>query len=324
MFDSELFKKALVEPALELGADSLNLVSGYATSTMVQEHIRYLKDKNVDASINLIIGMVKKDGIEKSHHLELVKLASSQLSTCHFSCRYVLQDKPVHAKVYAWLKGGQPLVGFVGSANYTLAGFGVRASQIEVLAEADPQKTYSFYQKFYEISKDCNDSSIKSTEILREPPTEILRESSIIKEPGQVYKTVKLSLLTKTGEIAPKSGLNWGQREGRDRDQAYIPVRAPVNHTNFFPLKKPFAVLTDDGQSFVLVRVQDDGKALETPDDNSIIGKYFRNRIGVENGAFVYKEDLENYGRTDVTFAKIDDETFYMDFSSPVKLIQQE
>ena len=33
------------------------------------------------------------------------------------------------------------------------------------------------------------------------------------------------------------------------------------------------------------------------------------------NGAFVTKEDLERYGRTDVTFYKIDDEQFFMDFS---------
>ena len=32
-------------------------------------------------------------------------------------------------------------------------------------------------------------------------------------------------------------------------------------------------------------------------------------------GAKVTKDDLERYGRTDVTFTKIEDELFYMDFS---------
>lgn len=87
-------------------------------------------------------------------------------------------------------------------------------------------------------------------------------------------------------------------------------------------MKTRFAVLTDDGQSFIFHRAQDNRKALHSPDDNSIIGKYFRSRIGVEDGAFVYRMDLENYGRTNVTFTKINDETYYMDFSVPFRHLQ--
>lgn len=57
------------------------------------------------------------------------------------------------------------------------------------------------------------------------------------------------------------------------------------------------------------------GAGIETPHNNSLIGEYFRNRLGLPNGAFVKKEDLIRYGRTDVTFYKIDDENYYMDFS---------
>jgi len=44
-------------------------------------------------------------------------------------------------------------------------------------------------------------------------------------------------------------------------------------------------------------------------------GEYFRNRLGLPNGAFGSKEDLLKYGRTDVAFYKLDDEQFFMDFS---------
>lgn len=57
-------------------------------------------------------------------------------------------------------------------------------------------------------------------------------------------------------------------------------------------------------------------KAITTPSNNSLLGEYFRNRLGVPNGAPVTKNDLLQYGRTDVTFYKIDDEQFYMDFST--------
>ncbi|MEI7485483.1 MAG: hypothetical protein WCK13_12300 [Ignavibacteriota bacterium] len=45
------------------------------------------------------------------------------------------------------------------------------------------------------------------------------------------------------------------------------------------------------------------------------MGEYFRNRINVANGAPVSTQDLLDYGRTDATFYKIDDETYFMDFS---------
>lgn len=309
---NKLFEKVLVEPALDQGADSLCLISGYATATMAHEHICSLAEKSIQASINVIVGMVKKDGIEKAQHLEMVKLARNKQSKCQFSCRYILQNEPVHAKVYVWLKESKPLVAFSGSANYTLTGF--KSSQIEVLNETDPKKSYSFYQKFYEISEDCNDPSINSMNIFKEPTR--------LNQPDKIYKAVTLSLLTKSGEIHKGGGLNWGQRKGREPNQAYIPIHSPVNKTRFFPLKTRFAVLTDDGESFIFIRAQDDGKALHSPDDNSIIGRYFRSRIGVEDGAFVHQTDLKNYGRTDVTFTKFNDETYYMDFSVPFRHLQ--
>ena len=63
------------------------------------------------------------------------------------------------------------------------------------------------------------------------------------------------------------------------------------------------------------MRAQDNGKAIETYGNNSQLGLYFRKRLGLPSGAFVTLIDLKKYGRTDVTFYKIDDENFFMDFS---------
>lgn len=60
-------------------------------------------------------------------------------------------------------------------------------------------------------------------------------------------------------------------------------------------------------------------KALTTPLGNSLLGEYFRRRLGVGNGEFVSIENLQEYGRDDVAFTKIDEEQYYMDFSMPVK-----
>lgn len=43
-------------------------------------------------------------------------------------------------------------------------------------------------------------------------------------------------------------------------------------------------------------------KAITTPASNALLGEYFRNRLGLANGAYVTAADLRSYGRTDVTF----------------------
>ena len=131
------------------------------------------------------------------------------------------------------------------------------------------------------------------------------------------FSVVDLSLITK-GTSAPgkKSGLNWGQRPGRDPNEAYIPVPTSVARSGFFPIdNEQFTVHTDDDHELILRVEQEKDKAITTPDNNSLLGEYFRNRLGLPNGAFVTRADLDRYGRTDVTFVDMQDGSYYMDFS---------
>lgn len=48
----------------------------------------------------------------------------------HYQCSYVYDSAPVHAKVYVWLKGDEPVVAFAGSANFTQSAFGESAGNI--------------------------------------------------------------------------------------------------------------------------------------------------------------------------------------------------
>ncbi len=74
-------------------------------------------------------------------------------------------------------------------------------------------------------------------------------------------------------------------------------------------------MLTDDGKTIICTRAQQNGKAIHTPHNNSLIGEYFRNRLGLASGILVTEGDLAKYGRSNITFYKIDDETYYMDFA---------
>ena len=130
------------------------------------------------------------------------------------------------------------------------------------------------------------------------------------------YPHVTLSLLSRDGTTGRRSGLNWGQRPGRHPDQAYIRVSKRIDEMGFFPnIGVRFRIITDNRRNLICVRAQQDGKAIETCDENSQMGAYFRRRLGVNLGEFVTRENLEDYGRTNVDFYRIDEETYYMDFS---------
>ena len=132
----------------------------------------------------------------------------------------------------------------------------------------------------------------------------------------EVEKVVLSLLHSRTGEVPAKSGLNWGQRKGREKNQAYIRCPRNIARSGFFPLEgQHFSVITDDGQLLILRVEQGGDKALTTPESNSLLGEYFRNRLGLLKGVYVNTVDLKRYGRTDVTFYKLDEEQFYMDFS---------
>src|ERR1043166_2882585 len=99
----DLFEKALIEPLTKNDANKLFIVSGYATALMAMRHIEYAKRLRKKFSIELIVGMTPKDGIERKNHLAFTELQTKKFAT-DFNCSYISQPPPVHSKVYAWYK----------------------------------------------------------------------------------------------------------------------------------------------------------------------------------------------------------------------------
>lgn len=135
---------------------------------------------------------------------------------------------------------------------------------------------------------------------------------------GTHYVRIFLTTHSRGMERVPhRSGLNWGQREGRNLDQAYLPVRASDQRSGFFPeIGEEFVVECDDRAVLRLVRAQQNGKALQTPENNSILGSYFRRRLGVRSGDPVSLRHLHDYGRTTVDIFKNADGFYFLDFRS--------
>ncbi|MGC6537639.1 MAG: restriction endonuclease PLD domain-containing protein [Candidatus Puniceispirillaceae bacterium] len=298
MLTSELFNKVLIEPSEKLDVNKLQIVSGFATPTMVRDHLLRLRNT---INIELIIGMVPQHGIEKSHHYQLVNLSREGTS---FLCRYVANSKPVHSKTYLWSKDGTPTYALTGSANYTSRAFS--EAQIETMGEIDPTLASDFISEIRGRSIDCHSLS-KNHEYI------VDSTKNIENYPSQAKGIV--SLLTTGGVIPNRSGINWGQRAGRDSDQAYLAISKKLREDNFFPDRGTnFNVITDDGMSFSMRCAQQGGKALHTPENNALLGKYLRERLGVNSGEYVTEQHLLDYGSSDIVFTRLDDDTYFMDF----------
>ena len=323
MLTQNLFENVLLDPAIQ-SADTLYIVSGYASATMVSRHFNELKKERKKVRIELIVGMAVHDGISARDHTGFQRLSESYPDM--FICRYVAYRPSVHSKTYAWYSDSMPKIGFTGSANYTQSGFS--RSRREAMIEHDARQARAYFDIILGDTVECRDPQVDDFITVHSEPHYSMREASVSRGERSVsrgerevnnldnFPRISLSHLDNRGGTGGRSGLNWGQRPGREQNQAYLRVPTSISRTNFFPpIGEYFTVITDDGEILICVCAQAGGKAIHTPDNNSQMGIYFRRRLGVRMGRFVEREDLERYGRTDVDFYKIDEETYYMDFS---------
>ncbi len=316
---NNLTKTVLSSPAIE-GCDHLYIVSGFASATMASKHLEMLNKLNKHVKIELLIGMCPTNGILRKDHISFCKLTDEQFPE-NFDCRYLVKSPSVHSKVYSWFKSDTPFCSFSGSANYTQKAFS--SSQREQMLKFSGKDALDYFQALLPDTLDCRDSGVEeiiqfydSNEAVKQNKEGTLDEASKEKI-SEKFESVKISFLADDGSLPERSGLNWGQRPelNRNPNQAYIRLVSKIYSSNFFPPKgEHFTVLTDDGLQLLCVRAQENGKAIQTPLNNSTLGEYFRRRLGLSSGSFVTKEDLLNYGRTDLEFYKIDEETFFTDF----------
>lgn len=307
MLTENLFNEILVKPVQE-GANELLVVSGYGNANMAYRHLGDDVIKENDVRVSLIYGMASKDGVSLADHDGFKRLEGNGM----FQCHYRLALPAVHSKVYVWLDDGRPVKAFVGSANYTQQGFGLARNQGEAMAEASPQSAFDYFELTRQGAMEAGHDDIENH----------VRFHSDPQQPNGDSDCRVVSLLGVGGEVQQSAGLNWGHRQqagyNRNLNEAYIQIGAQLGREDFFPARPTrFTIHADDKASFVVVRAQKSapGDAIETPEDNSLLGAYFRSRIGAESGAFVDRAMLEQYGRTDVEFCKIDDDEFLMNFS---------
>lgn len=341
--DKDLFEYALMRPRFSSKApDTLRIVSGYATHAMAARHLIEMTARRHRLDVDLVYGMAGIDGVSRINHLGFMSLESHAEFEYDgsFACSYVKRPKSVHSKVYVWCRGESPVQAFIGSVNYSESGFNL-PSRTETLAECDPVSAMGYFLETKKTTVPCRTANrdvdfpvkIRSLPDFARQVDPVVRIEQDAASPFYGHEKVVLSLLTRNGDVGNGSRLNWGvrpdgsprestnangSRSVRNPNQSYLGLPAPLQRSGFFPdIRQRFTVLTDDDRIFTCVRAQANGKGIETPQDNSEIGAYFRKRLGLRPGAYITIQDLKRYGRCDVVFYKLDNENYVMDFSRP-------
>lgn len=308
-YSTGLAKSILFTP-LNLGANRLCILASHATPSMVSWLLTTYDEQGISGiSVELIVEAVLDDGIDKASHEGFQALHGIRDKRNRFTCSYLFQAPISKKNLFLWLQNDTPVCAFSSSYDFTQTDFLRKHSGS--LTRRSASHAYTSYENAVSRSIFCRHSEVEDHVVIRSSTVIPISTSDISAD-----SCVHLSLLTRTGEPGKRSGLNWGQRNKRNKNEAYIPLPSKIARSGFFPLdKQHFLVVTDDHHTLQLRVEQQSDKAITTPTSNAQLGEYFRNRLGLANGAYVHASDLKGYGRTDVTFYKIDDEQYYMDFS---------
>lgn len=317
LLTSDLYRTLITEPRSR-GANQLLIVSGYVSPAFVklirdgaeEDQVPPLLVDGIEISITY--GMYPRVGVTKADHEFFVdSMEASGLDLFYYNPGRTHSPPECHSKIYIWQKDGKPVEAFCGSVNATGVAFFSRERESAVACNPDSARRY------FDMIQSLSIKASAVHDLLVRPKVNISPSIEPLTTPLALLEYVDLPL-TKYGkglEVHEEAGLNWGQRQGRDPNQAYLPIPADIQDSGFFPPRGvQFMVYTDDGEQFMAARRQDNGKALHSIESNAILGSWFRNRLGVPDGAFVTLEALKDYGRFTARVYKLSSGDYLLEF----------
>jgi len=322
LYSKNLYDSVLLNPFKNENVSKLTVITGYSHPSIVDRHFKDIDNDRFN--LKLLIGMGNTSLIEHRTYKQMMV----DLFPERFECYYIKNNMRVHSKLYNWSNDTGNNFSILGSANYSQNGL-ITNTQKELLYKINNDNSEMISQyltTIFDNSIICTDEN--ALELIRYgesipqiPDVEVDLQNGMAIEipPVNNYLGYRISLLKRNGDVPQRSNLNWGQRpdQNREPNQAYIRVPKYLQDIGFFPDRyKHFIIqdISDEDLIFMAVRAQDNGKAIHSTENNSIIGTYFRNKVGVNLGNPIKLNDLINYGKTYVDFYKVDDETFLIDF----------
>lgn len=200
MLFKNLAQKLLISPISE-GADTLLVLSGYATPNMASWLISTLQDQRLGPiNISLLVGMIPYDGLSVSIHEGFKALhgKSYENAVQNFTCSYIYENPPVHGNLYVWLRNKIPVIAYTGSAEFMQNSF--TSPRIEIVESCNPEVAYALFLEIESQSIYCNHNEVEDLIILR-PTHQILdaENNPLLTLSGDGIDSVTLSLLTRSG-----------------------------------------------------------------------------------------------------------------------------
>lgn len=258
-----------------------------------------------------------------------------------------IADYPFHSKMYLgkkYIRGRKKDIkaAVVGSSNFSLHGL-YSWNEANICLEnntpEDCDRIEEIENEIYEIIQESTLFDQIEVPIIEykqsskvDPSTRGGRSVEIEEDIDDFKDEITISFLRKGG-VPEKSGLNWWNAAGRRRNpnEAYIPLRKKVltQNPSFFPNRgtkgQKINVITDDGKN-MLMRLEGSGaelksgrrlaKQIASAEDKTIFGEWIlREKLNLPPEVLVTREILEEYGRTNITFIKLNDNRYLMDFS---------
>ena len=300
--------------------DELIIISGYLGPVPV------VQLSTLPFNVKVYYGMYGESGIGTGLHNSLLH---TQTTFPNIDIAYATSG--VHSKCYIWKYQGEIIQALIGSANFSANG--LTTPNREVLTIVSPQayndlEIYAAYVN--NISNNCS-HIVLGVQQAQAPMINAQNNPNIC----------NMTLLNGSGIVPLASGINWGQGQGHvTPNDAYIAVRKDYirSYPFLFPPKQNSPISNAQGRpqrhNDIIEIIWDDGTVMEgllegNQDENglifpkqistspkkNILGAYLRQRLGVASGTLVTYQDLQNYGRFDISVSLQGAGVYNFDFS---------
>ena len=327
-------KKIIEEPSKK--SDELVIVSGYASSSFLREVSNIIPNHK----IKLILGM-SPQGISERNFNGFREISENRENVDVF---FQICEPATHIKIYQWYLRGRPRYSYLGSANFSFAGF---HKQREILATSDRDfdelinsifndclhcldSTIEKYIKVYKDEKYNKLLEIKEemeeyvTEEEKKPRSitykknddKFLPKKMIIKNTHRSnLNGVNVNLVLPTDSSWDRRGLNVWTRNNKTKKDSYIDLDKKISEFNkILPKDKMFVLETEDGMDFLVGRKGEYGRELVMVNEDTNFYDYFSKKIELDTCRLISYADLEAYGRTSIKITKIGNNRFKLYF----------
>lgn len=351
-FDAK-FSKGIVPLLKRRDCSEFIAVVGYVGQSMLKQIEPSILAIAKRGTCQIIVGMIEKEGVSQQLGEYLVLLDAKLRSVNAASGIFVTPTK-YHGKVYKVINKNKARV-FVGSSNFSGESWNLRGEfNICVDDSATKSETLKFidYMRNLSINLSAITLKIKKHGInkivikkdLKDFTRGARRKFNKLPPPiGQFDHTLRV-------EKNPESGLNLYFEAGR-----YSKAKNTFNARNWFevelatnsqeqknkfyppsishpnkrsPTSKArtgdFIAYIKDDEDFYEIPMKvggDSGKNIYSANDRNIFGKYIKGKLqnsgALIQNQLVTEEVLQIYGRNTVTFKKIDNSRYIIDFSVP-------